>query len=264
MGWWSDLRDDILLPAAVATGAVAAAPFTGGASLALGAGAFAATRAYQNRNDETEAERLARVQGEAGSAVLRQARSEREAALIMAMPGSDELLAQSRMLQLGDMVLGRSARELEYLARGEGGEGGGLYSQMIERQFAAEESRARANLQRRFGSGYETSSAGMAQIANIRRQKADTMMGLVPQFLGEAYQAAQAPATMEQIIKNRQVSAINATPITPYAAGPYVGQIQAGLAAQQRQSDILAGIFQIGAMGLGGWAQGGFQMPKSS
>lgn len=193
----------------------------------------------------------ARQQGLAAQSVLEEARRTRQIALDLAQPGSNELLAQSRMLQLGDMVLGRNARELEYLTRGQGGEGGGLYSQMIERQFAAEESRARANLQRRFGSGYETSSAGMAQLGNIRRAKSDTMIGLVPQFLDQAYQAAQVPATMEQMIKNRQISAVNQTPITPYAGAPYVGGIQANLARSQVMSDILSGGMRVAAMYAG-------------
>lgn len=197
----------------------------------------------------------ARAQAGAAEAQLAEARRQRELALGAAGPSPVELEGQRRLLDLQSQVLGRTNRELEFLSRGlasqTGGaslQGEGLYSQLIAQNRAAQRQSLEANLRARFGAGYATSSAGIQALNQFDQQTVALGVEAIPQFLRTAYSSIEAPMSFENLLSTRQVSAINQTPLTPYAGAPFVGQIQG---ARQTQMNLAGALQGAGSLAVG-------------
>lgn len=175
-----------------------------------------------------------------------QARADRAQMLQYAGASPAELQARQNLLDLQSQVLGRTNRELEFLQRGldikspgaaEAGQG--LFSSIIMRQRQAQRAQLESTLRRRFGAGYETTSAGQAALSQFDQGTSDVAVQAIPQFLQTAYGAIGQTATLEDTLARRQMGAIQGTPVAQYAGSEYVGAIQRGIAeAQNRQSQM--------------------------
>lgn len=179
-------------------------------------------------------------------AALAERRREQGMALRFAAPSSVELQAQSNFLDLQEQILGRTKRELDFLSRGlditspgAAEAGRGLFSSIIMRQRAQQRASLESQLRDRFGAGYATTSAGQSALQQFDQGTVDVGVQAIPAFLGQAYQSIGAPVSLEQAIKNRQISAAQGTPVSPIfgqfaqqlsegAGAPFLGQAQRG------------------------------------
>lgn len=209
-------------------------------------------------------------------AALAERRREQGMALGFAAPSSVELQAQSNFLNLQEQVLGRTRRELDFLSRGlditspgAAEAGRGLFSSMIMRGRAQQRAALESQLRQRFGAGYATTSAGQSALQQFDQGTVDVGVQAIPAFLGQAYQSISAPVSLEQAIKNRQISAAQGTPVSPVfgqfaeqlakgAQAPFLGQAQRGAAL-----GALGGtVSRLGGMALGEGLGGMFGMSK--
>lgn len=210
-------------------------------------------------------------------AALAERRREQGMALEFAAPSSVELQAQSNFLNLQEQVLGRTRRELDFLSRGlditspgAAEAGRGLFSSMIMRGRAQQRAALESQLRQRFGAGYATTSAGQSALQQFDQGTVDVGVQAIPAFLGQAYQSISAPVSLEQAIKNRQISAAQGTPVSPVfgqfaeqlakgAQAPFLGQAQRGAAL-----GALGGtVSRLGGMALGQGLGGMFGMKQS-
>lgn len=201
----------------------------------------------------------AAAQGRIAEAQLAQAQSEREQALGYAGESPGEMAARLQLLELQQQVLGRTNRELEFLqsglnmrSPGAAEAGQGLFSSIIMRQRQAQRSQLESTLRRRFGSGYATTSAGQAALQQFDQGTADVAVQAIPQFLQTAYGSIQASASLEDLVKRRQIGALTGTPIIPYTGASEVGGLQSNLVQQQMLGSILQTGATLGAAYLGG------------
>lgn len=209
-------------------------------------------------------------------AALAERRREQGMALEFAAPSSVELQAQSNFLNLQEQILGRTKRELDFLSRGlditspgAAEAGRGLFSSMIMRGRAQQRAALESQLRQRFGAGYATTSAGQSALQQFDQGTVDVGVQAIPAFLGQAYQSIGAPVSLEQAIKNRQISAAQGTPVSPIfgqfaqqlsegAAAPFLRQAQRGAML----SSIGSTVSRLGGMAFGQGLGGTFGMSK--
>lgn len=191
----------------------------------------------------------ARLQGEAARAQLTEQQRTRELAMGIAAASPQELANQQARLQLQSQILGRTNRELEFLSKGlsvrTGGQsdlGQGLFSEYISRERAARRADLESTLRSRLGGGYATSSAGMAALSAFDQQTADIGVQAIPQFLQTAYGSLEQTGTFENLLKSREISALNATPLTPYAGAPFVE----GIAGSRSRAQTIGSMIELG------------------
>jgi len=196
----------------------------------------------------------ARAQQAMAQAQLDEARRARELALGFAGPSSVELQGQQQLLALQEQVLGRANRELDFLSRnldlrspGALQAGQGLFSQLIARQRLNQRSALESQLRQRLGAGYATSSIGQQALQAFDQGTVDVGVQAIPQFLQTAYGAIQAPLSLEDAIKRRQIGAAVQTPITPYAGAGNLAQVLQG----QQMTQQIGSLFQLGGMVAG-------------
>ena len=165
---------------------------------------------------------IAKQQQLASQAAIDQQRAERAQALGFAAPSSTELDAKSQFLNLQQQVLGRAQNELQFLQRGldlthpgASEQGAGLFSSILARTRANQRDQLNMQLAERLGPGYATTSAGQDALRQFDVGTADVAAQAIPQFLGTAYQAIQAPVTLEDALKRRQMAAATGTPVAP-------------------------------------------------
>lgn len=273
MGWWSNFRDStvgrVVLGASTAglseigrsdtAGRVVGGIASGGlteVARAMGVDPGQLLAGGGGNDIASAQQRLAQSQ-EA------QARADRAQMLGFAGESPAELQSRQQLLELQSQVLGRTNRELEFLQRGldikspgaaEAGQG--LFSSIIMRQRQSQRAQLESTLRRRFGAGYETTSAGQAALSQFDQGTADVATQAIPQFLQTAYGSIQATSTLEDLIKKRQMAAIQGTPISQYAGSENVGAIQAGIAQQQRNQSFM-GLLGTGAGAALGFMAGG-------
>jgi hypothetical protein len=195
---------------------------------------------------------IAQQQYRASQEAIAQQRREREQALGFAAPSSTELDAKSQMLQLQQQVLGRAQNELQFLQRGldlthpgASEQGAGLFSSILARTRANQRDQLAMQLSERLGPGYATTSAGQDALRQFDVGTADVAAQAIPQFLSTAYQAIQAPVTLEDALKRRQIAAASGTPVAPmmfqgsqFAGAGSVGGALMGQALGQFGSNI--------------------------
>jgi hypothetical protein len=196
----------------------------------------------------------ARGQQAMAQAQLDEARRARELALGFAGPSSVELQGQQQLLALQEQVLGRANRELDFLSRnldlrspGALQAGQGLFSQLIARQRLNQRSALESQLRERLGAGYATSSIGQQALQAFDQGTVDVGVQAIPQFLQTAYGAIQAPLSLEDAIKRRQIGAAVQTPIAPYAGAGNLAQVLQG----QQMTQQIGSLFQLGGMVAG-------------
>lgn len=203
------------------------------------------------------ASRTAEAQGRAAEAQLAEARRTRDLASAAAAASPAELESRASLLALQQQVLGRTNRELDFLSRGlasqTGGQslqGEGLFSELIARNRQSQRRQLEATLRARFGAGYATTSAGIQALNQFDQQTVDIGVQAIPQFLNTAYGSIGQTTSLENVLSSRSVNAINATPTTPYAGAPYVGQIAANQARSQMFGSLLSAGSQLGVAAL--------------
>lgn len=196
----------------------------------------------------------ARGQQAMAQAQLDEARRTREQALGYAGPSAAELEGQRQLLSLQEQVLGRANRELDFLSRnldlrapGAMQAGQGLFSQLIARQRLNQRSALESQLRQRLGEGYATTSIGQQALQSFDQGTIDVGTQAIPQFLQTAYGAIQAPMSLEDQIKRRQIGALTQTPITPYAGAQNLAQVLQG----QQMTQQIGSLFQLGGMMAG-------------
>lgn len=196
----------------------------------------------------------ARGQQAMAQAQLAEARRTREQALGFAGPSAAELEGQRQLLSLQEQVLGRANRELDFLSRnidlrspGALQAGQGLFSQMIARQRLNQRSALESQLRQRLGAGYATTSTGQQALQAFDQGTIDVGTQAIPQFLQTAYGAIQAPLSLEDAIKRRQVGALTGTPIAPYEGAGNLAQVLQG----QQMTQQIGSLFQLGGMMAG-------------
>lgn len=234
-------------------------------AVAIGGGALLSFIGSQSQASAQQS--IAEQQYRASQAAIEQQKAERAQALAFAAPSSTELDAKSQFLQLQQQVLGRAQNELQFLQRGldlthpgAAEQGAGLFSSILARTRANQQDQLRMQLAERLGPGYATTSAGQSALQQFDIGTADIAAQAIPQFLGTAYQAIQAPVTLEDALKRRQIGAATGTPVAPmmfqgtqFAGAGSVGQALAGQSLGQLGSTI---------SNLGGQAYGYQQMGK--
>lgn len=247
-----DLLGGILgLGAGLAVGIGTGNPFAG---IAAGSAVYGGVAGSNAANEQAEAQqRIAQSQ-------LTERQRERQMALGFAAASPAELSARSRLLDLQGQVLGQANRELEFLASGldarspgarEAGQG--LYSGIISRQRAQQRSLLESNLRRRFGSGYGTSSAGLAALGQFDQQTADIGVQAIPYFLQQAYGAIGETTQLENVLAGRQVNASLGTSVAQFAGAENLGSFLRAQAQGQFASSIgQAGIGALASMGAQG------------
>ena len=193
------------------------------------------------------AEMTAKAQQQAAEAQLQAAREQRAAALGAAQPTTQELAAlgqqldyqtqanarQQQLLNSIDPALMEAGKQALALLRGE--------ESSTLAPLRAERERQRAALANSLiaqnGAGALTSSAGIEALNRFDQQTAQTLSSQQQATLGsllqtsastrpDPYQATSANLNYLSALgnlQNRQVNAINATNITPYAGAPFVG-----------------------------------------
>jgi hypothetical protein len=123
----------------------------------------------------------------------------------------------------------------------------------------------------REGAGALTSSAGIEALNRFDQQTAQTMGGQQQAVLGDLlrvtasarpdpYQAVQANLGYLGglgSIQSRQISAINATDITPYAGAPFVQQALQGQNLAGIGESFNKNAAQLAGIGIGAAARGG-------
>lgn len=196
----------------------------------------------------------ARGQQAMAQAQLDEARRTREQALSFAGPSASDLSGIQSMLALQEQILGRANRELDFLSRnldlrapGALQAGQGLFSQLIARQRFDQRSALESRLRQRLGEGYATTSIGQQALQAFDQGTIDVGVQAIPQFLQTAYQAIQAPMSVEDAIARRRIGALTQTPITPYAGAQNLAQVLQG----QQTTQQIGSLFQLGGMMAG-------------
>lgn len=239
MGFWSDIRDSV-------AGRVVLGVATGGLSEA-------------GRSISENADKTARAQQAAAEAQKSQAQRDREQMLGFAAASPSELATQKQALELQNQIFGRTNRELEFLQKGldmkspgaaEAGQG--LFSSILLRKMDQEEAEMDTVMRGRFGPNWRSTSAGIAAMTQFQQSKSDRLVSAIPQFLQTAYGAMQATTSLENVLKNRSMAAMQATPLTPFAGAEQVGTIQRGMQQQQMTGSLI----QLGGTVLGAVAGG--------
>lgn len=204
-------------------------------------------------------ERAAAAQQGMAQAQLSEAERTRQQALGFAGPSAAELEGQRQLLSLQEQVLGRANRELDFLSRnldlrapGAMQAGQGLFSQLIARQRLNQRAALESQLRQRLGEGYATTSVGQQALQSFDQGTIDVGTQAIPQFLQTAYGAIQAPMSLEDQIKRRQIGALTQTPVAPYAGAQFLGDVL----RNQQQAQIGGSLLQAGAMAAG-YAMGG-------
>lgn len=244
---------------------------------ALLGGPFGAAAGLQYSGSEMSAEAQAR----AAEAQLAEQRAQREAALGRAQPTTQELSAlgsqldyqtraidrQEQLLQSIDPALMEAGKQALALLRGQ--ESSTLGPIRDER---ARQRQSLANsLIAQQGAGALTSSAGIEALNRFDQQTAQTLGAQQQSTLGgllqtaastrpNPYEATQANSNYLGLLgnlQNRQVSAINATSITPYAGAPFVQQALQGQNISGIGQSFNQNAAQIAGIGIGGLARGG-------
>lgn len=232
----------------------------------LGVGAGGIASFFGGRSQASAQQRIAESQLQASREAIAQQRREREQALGFAGPSATELDMQSQMLNLSSQVLGRANRELEFLSRGldisapgAAQAGRGLFSELIARTRASQRSNLEMQLRERLGAGYATSSAGQAALQQFDVGTTDIGVQAIPQFLQTAYGAMQAPLSLEDVIKRRQIGAASGTAVAPlmfqgaqFAGAENVGSALRGQALGQFGSTLS----NVGGMAFGNYMEG--------
>lgn len=221
---------------------------------------------FGGRSQASAQQQIAESQLQAAREAIAQQRREREQALGFAGPSTVELDAQSQMLDLSRQVLGRANRELQFLSQGlditspgASQAGRGLFSELIARTRAAQRSNLQMQLQERLGAGYATSSAGQAALQQFDVGTTDIGVQAIPQFLQTAYGALQAPLTLEDTIKRRQIGAATGTAVAPlmFQGAQFAGASNVGSALSGAALGQLGGTLSgIGGMAVGNYMQG--------
>lgn len=277
MGWWSNFRDStvgrVITGAATGglseigrsdtAGRIVGGIATGGLTevargIGIEPGRVLSGEAFRSNVGDIAGAQQALAQSQEA-----QARADRVQMLQYAGASPAELQARQSLLDLQSQVLGRTNRELEFLQRGldikspgaaEAGQG--LFSSIIMRQRQAQRAQLESTLRRRFGAGYETTSAGQAALSQFDQGTSDVAVQAIPQFLQTAYGAIGQTATLEDTLARRQMGAIQGTPVAQYAGSEYVGAIQRGLAAEQNRQSQLGLLGTAAGAGLGFMAGG--------
>lgn len=225
--------------------------------------------------------KAAKAQGDIAMAQLEQEREDRDLALKYAEPTPDELnqiqrgitlnendiARKEKLLASSDPALIEAGSQALKLLRGEEAK----TIAPLKANIAKQESALRERLQAQLGSGYENTTAGIQALQAFNEQANAAITGAqqssLGQLLGVAADTSGRYGVQSNIantaglaglfgnISNRQVSAVNKTPITG-AGAQFVGDLQNARASQQ----VTGRAIQIGGIvsGLGG------MLPNSS
>lgn len=224
----------------------------------------------------------AKAQGQAAQAQLSAAQQQRQVAVGAAMPSVDELTAihaqnqqlvqanarQEALLNTADPALMEAGRQALQLLNGK--------QAPVLAPMQAEQDRQRQLLINQLGSqlgpGAIGSTAGSEALNRFNQSSqlsmAQAQQGALGQLLQTTAQTRPNPYTGAEIqaqqnqnliqnlgnLQNRQVSAINATPITPYAGAPFVGAALAGQQANQFGNNLANLGLTIGTAAMKGGA----------
>ena len=229
--------------------------------------------------------KAAKAQGDIAQAQLEQQREDRDLALKYAEPTPDELnqiqrgitlnendiARKEKLLASSDPALIEAGSQALKLLRGEEAK----TIAPLKANIAKQESALRERLQAQLGPGYENTTAGIQALQAFNEQANAAVTGAqqssLAQLLGVAQDTSGRYGMQSNIantaglaglfgnISNRQVSAINQTPITG-AGAQFIGDLQSARASQQATGRAI----QIGgiASGLSGLFPGG--SPTSS
>ena len=231
--------------------------------------------------------RAAQAQSNIANAQLEQERADRNLSLKYAEPTPDELNQIQRGITLNENDISRKEKLLASsdpalieagsqalkLLRGEEAK----TIAPLKANIAKQESALRERLQAQLGSGYENTTAGIQALQAFNEQANAAVTGAqqssLAQLLGVAQDTSGRYGMQSNIsntaglaglfgnISNRQVSAVNKTPITG-AGAQFVGDLQNARASQQ----VTGRAIQIGGIvsGLGGMLPGGGQSPTAN
>lgn len=232
--------------------------------IAAGVGGFLSY--LGGRSQASAQQRIAESQLQASREAIAQQRREREQAVGFAGPSATELDMQSQMLNLSSQVLGRANRELQFLSQGldisapgASAAGRGLFSDLIARTRATQRRNLEMQLAERLGGGYATSSAGQAALQQFDVGTTDIGIQAIPQFLQTAYGAMQAPLSLEDVIKRRQIGAATGTSVAPlmFQGAQFAGAGNVGSALRGQALGQFGGtLSNLGGMALGNYMQG--------
>jgi len=224
--------------------------------------------------------KAAKAQGDIAMAQLEQQREDRDLALKYAEPTPDELnqiqrgitlnendiARKEKLLASSDPALIEAGSQALKLLRGEEAK----TIAPLKANIAKQESALRERLQAQLGPGYENTTAGIQALQAFNEQANAAVTGAqqssLAQLLGVAQDTSGRYGMQSNIantaglaglfgnISNRQVSAINQTPITG-AGAQFIGDLQNARTSQQATGRAI----QIGgiASGLGGLFPGG-------
>jgi type II secretory pathway pseudopilin PulG len=221
---------------------------------------------FGGRSQARAQQSIAEAQLQAAREAIAQQRSEREQALSFAGPSASILDMQSQMLDLSRQVLGRANRELQFLSQGldvtspgASEAGRGLFSEFLGRTRNLDRAKLESRLRTTLGPNYAATSAGQSALRQFDQQTADIGVQAIPQFLQTAYGAMQAPLTLEDAIKRRQIGAATGTSVAPlmFQSSQMAGAENVGSALRgQALGQLGSGISNIGGMALGNYMYG--------
>lgn len=217
--------------------------------------------------------KAAKAQGDIAMAQLEQERADRDLALKYAEPTPDELnqiqrgitlnendiARKEKLLASSDPALIEAGSQALKLLRGEEAK----TIAPLKANIAKQESALRERLQAQLGSGYENTTAGIQALQAFNEQANAAITGAQQSSLGQLLGVAQDTSGRYGVqsniantaglaglfgnISNRQVSAVNKTPITG-AGAQFVGDLQNARASQQ----VTGRAIQIGGIVAGG------------
>lgn len=266
----------------------------GPAGAAIGAGVLGSSGASVDAANANQ--NIAMAQMQMAQQVLAQQQQDRQTALGLAKPSMQELAMIQQQQQMGYQSLTgqltalkgqeqllnsvdpalRSAGEQAYqLLQGKQAAAVAPLQEQLSRQRAALQSNLRAQL----GSGYETSSAGMAALSRfdndaamttsqVQQQTLQSFLGLsasvrpnLQQGIQSAYSSSdamyQSALAAQQNIQGREVAAYNQMApnyqnVISTAGAPYIGQ----LGTANALGNIFSGAAGVGGIMLGNQLQG--------
>lgn len=192
------------------------------------------------------AEDAAQAQENVAMAQLEEARRAREFALGRAAASESELELQRALTGMRRQALGQGERELQFLQAGldmrQPGayeQGAGLFSSVLLRSRQVDRSKLESSLRSRLGAGYATSSIGQMALQQFDMATADLATSMIPKVLQSQYMAIGQEASLQDIIKKREITASIQTPITQYAGAQFAGDILNAQREQQNFSSLL-------------------------
>lgn len=221
--------------------------------------------------------KAANAQGAIAESQLQQEREDRALALKYAEPSPDELAQLHRGIALNETDIARKQKLLDSsdpalieaggqalkLLRGEEAKTLGP----LKSNIAKQESALREKLLAQLGSGYENTTAGIQALNAFNEQANNALAGAQQNSLAQLLGVAQdtsgrygmqsniantgALGNMFGNISNRQVSAVNKTPING-AGAQFVGDLQSARASQQ----VVGRALQIGGIVASGGLSG--------